>query len=141
MTTPNKTAVFLLHEDRWHKTSLELHDAQPLFGGVVVRLLGWTSRQAYVTRVAPGGSETKFKVPLRWTDGEKAALIRLCVVHDFLTIAPDQRPGLPDEARPSLTLTNPTGDSHTVAKWAGVADARFDAIYHALLALAARTDE
>lgn len=140
MTRPNKTAEFLRHEASWNKASLELHDVQPLFGGVVVRLPGWTSSQAYVTRVAPGGSETKFKLPLNWTDGEKAALIRLCVENDFLTIAPEMRLGHPDEARPSLTLTNPKGDSHTVAKWAGVADARFDAIYQALLALAARTE-
>lgn len=140
MTSPNQTAEFLRHEASWNKASLELHDVQPLFGGVIVRLPRWTSSQAFVTRVAPGGSETKFKLPLRWTDGEKAALIRLCVAQDFLTIQPETRPGLPDEARPSLTLTNRKGDSHTIAKWAGVADARFDAIYQALLALAARTE-
>ncbi len=140
MTSPNQTAEFLRHEASWNKASLELHDVQPLFGGVVVRLPGWTSSLAYVSRVAAGGSETKYKVPLNWADGEKAALIRLCVAHDFLTIQPEERMGLPDEARPTVTLTNDKGQSHTVAKWAGVADARFDAIYLPLLALAARTE-
>ncbi|MBK8900663.1 MAG: hypothetical protein IPM53_05755 [Anaerolineaceae bacterium] len=140
MATQNKTAEFLLHEYSWNKASLALHDVQPLSGGVVVRLPGWTTSQALVSRFAPGGAETKYKLPLKWTEGEKAALIDLCVAHDFLTIQPEERPGIPDEARPSLTLTNSKGESHTITKWAGVADARFDAIYQALLALAARSE-
>ena len=48
--------------------------------------------------------------------------------------------GLPDEAHPTVTLTNHKGESHTVAKWARVADARFEAIYQPLLALAARSE-
>lgn len=140
MKNPNKTAEFLRSETSWNKASLALRDVQPLMGGVVVHLPGWTTSQALVTRVAPGGAETKYKLPLKWTEGEKAALIRLCVENDFLTIEPEMRPGIPDEARPSLTLTNHKGESHTVAKWAGVADARFDAIYHALLTLAARSE-
>lgn len=141
MATKNKTAEFLIHEYSWNKASLELHDVQPLFGGVVVRLPGWTHSQAFVSRIAPDGTEMKYKLPLKWTEGEKQSLIRLCVEHDFLTIQPQERPGVPDEARPSLTLGNSKHESHTVAKWAGVADTRFDAIYHALLALAERRQE
>lgn len=141
MATNNKTAEFLIHEYSWNKASLELHDVQPLFGGVVVRLPNWTSGEAYVSRIAPDGTETKYQLPLKWTEGEKEKIIRLCVEHDFLTIQPEERPGIPDEARPSLTLHNSKRESHTVAKWAGVANARFDAIYHALLALANRTED
>ena len=137
----NKTAEFLIHEYSWNKASLELHDVQPLFGGVVVRLPGWSHSQAFVSRIAPDGTETKYKLPLKWTNGEKQQLVRLCVEHDFLTIQPKERPGIPDEARPSLTLGNSKQESYTVAKWAGVADARFDAIYHVLLALAERTQD
>lgn len=141
MATKNKTAEFLIHEYSWNKASLELHDVQPLFGGVVVRLPGWTHSQAFVSRIAPDGTETKYKLSLKWTEGEKQQLIRLCMAHDFLTIQPEERPGIPDEARPSLTLGNSKQESHTVAKWAGVADTRFDAIYQAMLALAERTDD
>ncbi len=137
----NKTAEFLGNEYSWNKASLELHDVQPLFGGVVVRLPGWSHSQAFVSRIAPDGTETKYKLPLKWTNGEKQQLVRLCVEHDFLTIQPKERPGIPDEARPSLTLGNSKQESYTVAKWAGVADARFDAIYHVLLALAERTQD
>ena len=135
----NKTAEFLIHEALWNKASLELHDVQPLFGGVIVLLPGWTSSEARVRRVAPGGSETKYRLPLKWVEKEKEQLIQLCVENDFLTIQPAQRPGIPDEARPTLTLRNSKHESHTVVKWAGVADARFDAIYQAMLALAERT--
>ncbi len=138
--TQNKTAEFLIHEYSWNKASLELHDVQPLFGGVIVRLPGWTHSQAYVSRIAPDGTETKYRLPLKWTEGEKEKIIRLCVEHDFLTMQLEERPGIPDEARPSLTLRNSKRESHTVAKWAGVADARFEAIYQALLALAKRTE-
>lgn len=139
--TQNKTAAFLSHEYSWNKASLELHDVQPLFGGVIVRLPGWTHSQALVSRIAPDGTETKYRLPLKWTEGEKEKLLRLCVEHDFLTIQPEERSGIPDEARPSLTLGNSKRESHTVAKWAGVAHARFDAIYHALLALVERTED
>lgn len=139
--TQNKTAEFLNHEYSWNKASLELHDVQPLFGGVKVQLPGWTHSQALVSRITPDGTETKYRLPLKWTEGEKQQLIRLCVAHDFLTIQPQERPGIPDEARPSLTLGNSKRESHTVVKWAGVADARFDAIYQAVLALAERTQD
>ena len=133
----NKTASFLGHEYSWSKAGIELQDAQPLLGGVTVRLPGYTMSQVFVTHVAPGGEETKYRLPLGWDEKEK--LCQLCVDQDFLTIRPQERAGLPDEARPTITLTNAHTESHTVSKWAGIADARFDAVYHALLALAERT--
>lgn len=137
----NKTAEFLIHKYSWNKASLELHDVQPLFGGVNVLIPGWTSGEAYVSQYAPDGTETKYRLPLKWSEGEKEQIIRLCVEHDFLTIQPEDRSGVPDEARPSLTLRNSKRESHTVAKWAGMANARFDVIYRAMLALAERTQD
>ncbi len=49
-----------------------------------------------------------------------------------MTIQPPDRPGIPDESRPTITLTNAVGETRTVAKWAGVVDDRFDAIYAAM---------
>lgn len=134
--TQNKTAEFLGHTYRWNKASLELHDVQPLFGGISVLVPGWTSGVVYVSRFALDGTEIKYRVPLNWVAGEKAQIIRLCVEQDFLTIQPEERPGIPDEARPGLTLGNDKRERHTIAKWAGVQEPRFDAIYQALLALA-----
>ena len=135
----NKMADFLGPSYSWTNATLELHDVQPLLGGIIVKLPSWTMSEAFITHMAPVGTETKFR--LRLNLKEKQAFIDLCVAQDFLTIQPAERPGIPDEARPTLVLTNRKRESHTIAKWAGVADARFDTIYHALLALASRGEE
>lgn len=136
----NKTAVFLSNKYSWQNASLELVDVQSLHGGVRVLVPRWTRQEAYVSYFAPGGTETKYRIPLNWLENEKEQFIQLCVAQDFLSIQPAERPGIPDEARPRLTLQNHKGESHTIAKWAGVQDDRFDAIYQVLLALAARTE-
>jgi len=133
----NKTANFLGNPYNWSKASLKLQDVQPLFGGVIVYLPRWTMSQAYVTLVATGGKETKYRLTL--AGQEKKQLCQLCLEQDFLTIQPEERAGIPDEARPTITLSNAKNESHTISKWAGVKDARFDAVYQALLALARRT--
>jgi hypothetical protein len=116
---------------------IELEDVQPLYGGVRVRLPTWTGSFVFVTWVDAGGAETKYRLGLGM--GEKEDLCQSLVDQDFLTIRLEERPGQPDEARPRLTLTNRQHKSHTVAKWAGVADERFDALHESLLELAART--
>ena len=133
----NKTAEFLRQEYSWSKVQFDLDDVQPLSGGVRVRLPHWTMSQMFIRRVTAGGRETKYKLPLGWD--EKKQLCRLCIQHDFLTIQPEERMGLPDEARPRITLTNSQHQSHTISKWMGVSDGRFDAIYQALRALGERT--
>lgn len=134
----NKTAEFLGADYNWSKAQIELRDVQPFMGGVRVLLPYYTISHMFVTQVAPGGGEAKFKVPLGLD--EKKELCALCVKHDFVTIAPEERAGLPDEGRPTITLSNRHREQVAIAKWAGVRDARFDAIYDTLLALAARTD-
>ncbi|MEZ4591984.1 MAG: hypothetical protein R3D55_12710 [Chloroflexota bacterium] len=140
MDEKNETAVFLHPTYTWNRASLELVDVQPLHGGVRVLLPSFTSAEAYVSQFAPGGTETKYRIPLNWTENEKQQLIQLCLEQNFLTIEPEMRLGIPDEARPSLTLQNHQREKHTVAKWAGVQDERFDAIYQAMLGIAARTE-
>ncbi len=137
--THNKTATFLGPEYTWHRVQIELHDVQALHGGVRVVLPSFTAQQSFVTCYAPGGEETRYKLRLGWQ--EKKALCALCVAHDLLAIESEQRMGIPDEARPEITLTNAQRRSHTVALWAGaVADnERFAAVYQALLSLIART--
>lgn len=135
--TENQTSAFLGSPYSWSKTKIELDDVQPLHGGIRVYLPNWTTGQAFVIRVAPGGKETRYKI-LLW-NREKEKLCRLCVEHDFLTIQPENRPGVPDEARPTISLTNPAGETHTIAKWAGIQDERFDTIYAALRQIGEQT--
>jgi hypothetical protein len=137
--TENTTSRFLGNSFSWSKTKIELNDSHPLHGGINVYLPGWTMSQAFVIRAAPGGQETKYKMPLGWD--EKKRLCQLCIDQDFLTIEPKNRPGIPDESRPSITLTNRAGEQHTVTKWAGIQDDRFDAIYDVLKQIGERTKD
>lgn len=133
----NATVTFLRPEYSWSKVAFELRAVQPLSGGVKVYLPAWTISQFFVTKVAPEGKETKYKLQMAWETKEE--LCRLFIEKDFITIRPEERVGVPDEARSEITLTNSRNESHTISKWAGVADARFDAVYEALLALSERT--
>ena len=137
----NQTSAFLGLAYNWSKASITLEDVQSLHGGVRVYLPSWTMSQMFVTQVSPGGQETNYRIPLAWQKNEKEALCRLFIEQDFLTIQPEKRPGIPDEARPSITLTNSKNESHTIAKWAGVADDRFDVLYRALHILSERTKD
>lgn len=134
----NRTAVFFAQGDPT-LLIVELWDVQPLFGGMIVLVEGGAAPQVQLTRVAPGGQQAVVKRPLSLP--RVSALRQLCIEQDFLTIAPQERMGVPDEARPRLTLTNGRGDSYSVEKWAGVADARFDRIYLAVKQLAGELDE
>ncbi|MCB9418861.1 MAG: hypothetical protein H6667_03600 [Ardenticatenaceae bacterium] len=135
----NLTSDFLGNRYSWPNTKIELDDVQALYGGIHVYLPGETAFQAYVTRVAPGGSKTKYKLPLGRQ--EKDALCQLFIEQDFLSIEPEERPGIPDEARPAITLGNYTGKTHTVSKWQGIKNERFDAIYRALKQIGERSKD
>lgn len=133
----NATSEFLGAEYNWDKAQIELDDVQALHGGVRLWIASWG--KPFVRRVAPGGQETLYKIP--FSRDEKSALLGQFVAQDFLTIVPQERSGIPDEARPFITLTNHQQEKHTVAKWAGVRDERFDVLYAALRALADRADD
>lgn len=133
----NATIAFLGPEYSWSQVAFELRDVQPLSGGIRIYLPAWTISQFFVTKVSPGGEESKYKLQTPWDTKEE--LCRLCIEKDFITIRPEERAGIPDEARPEITLTNRRNESHTVSKWAGVIDERFDAVYDTLLAMEERT--
>ncbi len=136
MLSENETRAFLGSQHAWSNAAVRLDDVQALFGGVRVHIPNWGP--AFVTRVRPDGKELKFKIP--FSREERFDFYRLCIEQDFLTIQPAERPGVPDEARPSIMLKNSKGQERTVARWAGTQDERFDAIYRVLLDLARRTE-
>ncbi len=73
---------------------------------------------------------------------EMAAWQRLLSVfleNDFVTIQPPDRPGIPDEAHPTITLTNAAGEARACSKWAGVVDDHFDQVYAAMMELETAT--
>ncbi|MGP1384985.1 MAG: DUF3592 domain-containing protein [Thainema sp.] len=133
----NATSEFLGADYRWYNTVVSLEDVQALHGGVKLEVKG--SGWATVTRIEPKQRQQKYWVSLN--SDETNELKQLLIDHDFLTIQPDERAGLPDESQPVITLKNASGQTHSVAKWAGVKDERFDAIYQALQAIAQPTKD
>ncbi len=133
----NETSQFLGRDYQWHDAEIRLEDVQALYGGVRLWIAKWGKPS--VRRIVRGGAETRYKVP--FARDEKIELLQLFVKQDFLTIKPPERAGIPDEARPTITLTNAKRETHTVAKWTGVQDERFDRLYDALLVIADRSKD
>ena len=63
-------------------------------------------------------------------------VIQLLAKHDFLNIRVKERMGVPDEARPHISLYLAEKNPKTIAKWANDKHKDFDAIYQHLLNLA-----
>lgn len=133
MENLNATQQFLGAEAQWPAARIELHDVQGLWGGRRIHVAG--TQRVMVQRVESALRETRYEFTLR--RAELKRLLDLFVENDFLTIRPLERAGIPDEARPSIRLVNAGGEEWAVAKWAGVADKRFDTLYQALLQLEA----
>ena len=134
----NATGDFL-NDSRYlrRKATIQLDDVQALYGGQRLLLKG--DGRLVFTQVAPGGKESVSTYYLPAADPE--LIWRLCEEQDLLTIRPEERPGIPDEVRQTITLTNFRGEQYGVSKWAGVTEARFTAIMDALLALARRAEQ
>ncbi len=129
MKDPNATQQFLGEKGGWDSVSIEMSDVQGLWGGRIVRVLG--SGQTLVRRIDRTMHERRYEIAA--PPDEVRRLLGLFLEVDFLTIRPEERPGIPDEARPSITLMNASGARRTVSKWVGVADDRFDRVYAAIM--------
>ena len=127
----NETARFLGPPAGWIAARLTLRDVHGLWGGQTLDLqgtgLGWASV------VDAAGHEQRF--PLVLGSARAAALFELLITHDFLALTFPARPGVPDEARPVVSVTNPAGENRAIAKWANDRSPAFEVIYRALLAL------
>ncbi len=135
MEQRNPTQVFLGDETHWPAVSIELFDVQGLWGGRRIRVRD--GGQMTVQIVQPGMIEQRYE--LRLSPFDFRQLLSTLIENDFVTLHPAERPGIPDEARPTITVINAAGDKWTVAKWAGVEDARFGAIYAEFLRIEALT--
>jgi len=131
----NPTRDFLGDEPLWTAVRIELYDVQGLWGGRRIRVDG--HRNAVVEVVARTMLARRYEFQVE--EDLLARLLEVMVEQDFVTIRPPERPGIPDEARPSITLVSPSGKAVTVAKWAGVREPRFAAAYRALLEIEALT--
>ena len=135
MEQSNLTREFLGGETQWPAVSIELSDVQGLWGGRRIRVTG--DRQMIVQIVERGMIERRYELQLSPSGFRR--LLNVLIENDFVTLRPTERPGIPDEPRPTITVINAAGEKRTVAKWAGVKDERFAAIYAEFLRLEALT--
>jgi hypothetical protein len=136
----NETARFLGQTYDWGRAALRLHDVQPLHGGVVVELPGFGMGTAYVTVVGRDGRETRYRLLLDIR--EKLELLQLCVDVNLLALQSSTRLGIPDEARPTITLQQPRrGESFQVRQWEGEMTAEFAELVGRLRELATRKEK
>lgn len=124
-------------------TTIRLLDVQGLFGGRSVFLK--RDGTAVVQVVTPpktsypegGLTETRFEFQLGREDADRIfASLRK---HSFMGIQIQDRYGVPDEARPEITIRFASGESRSVVKWANDSHPQFDPIYQGLLGLERRT--
>lgn len=135
MATANATRAFLGPESDWAGAVMMLDDVQPLWGGRRIRVVGVGS--ATLSVVARGLRERRFLFVLE--AAVTRALLDAFIAADFVTLRPPERPGIPDEGRPTLTLMNACGERRTISKWAGVQDPGFATVYTALARLESLT--
>jgi hypothetical protein len=126
------TADFLGPETTWGRARLELRDVHGLWGGTDVVVEG--SGRVVVRVVERTREERRYETTI--PVGEAVALLRRAVEADLLRVAPPQRPGVPDEARPMLVVRNARGLGRSVLKWENDQVPRFDGVRAALTELA-----
>lgn len=117
--------------------SVSLEDVQALFGGQNIWI---TSNGKVIAQVVePGLEEKRYELDL--DPGQFAEVEALLAKHQFAKIEIKDRPAVPDEARPTITVVTADEKTTVVAKWANDKHPGFDAIYQQLLAIVARAKQ
>ena len=124
----NATQAFLGEPDGWTGLRVALHDVHGLWGGRTCFVSGTGRVVAQIASVPQ--HEDRYAITL--PPGEIVRLVMALIETDFVTITFPQRPIVPDEACPVVTLTNPAGEQRRVHKWAVDPHAGFDVIYQML---------
>ena len=122
---------FLSNPPAWPSLHIELNDVQGLWGGRDILVSG--TGEVLVQVVSRAGSAELYELTLDASQIEQ--LLGMFSQYDFPGLAIEERPGIPDEPRPQITLCGPAGEQHRVAKWANDSHPAFDALYQALLQL------
>ncbi|MFH0886630.1 MAG: hypothetical protein V1843_00520 [bacterium] len=129
---PNDTAQFL--GPYRTKTIIELRDIQGLFGGrnIIVNGSGIATVEAvYVDPKTKKLAHKTYTAQICKCDVEN--FLYMAIAKDFVNIKIKERLGVPDEARPTITITNFEGKKHSISKWANDSNERFDVLYSELL--------
>ena len=111
-----------------------LRDVQGLWGGQDLWLDADGKLVVQTVHMADRLKGTK-RFTTQLSAEQVAAAVKLLADRKFLEIRIPPRPGVPDEARPTITLRTSDGREASVAKWANDKHPDFDAIYKHLLDL------
>ena len=118
-------------------SKIELRDVQGLTGGRDIWF--YADGRLIVQIVEPGNGGLVAKRYQTELPSDAFTLVKaLCEAHHFLELNIPLRNGVPDEARPTITVWTASGQTHSVAKWGNDRHADFDAIYEQLLTLVGR---
>lgn len=118
-----------------HLEKFVLRDVQGLHGGSSFYLKEGIAIVQIVKRgeINQGLQEKRYSLDISPKEIQK--LERLISQHRFFEIEIPQRLGVPDEARPTITVTLASGESKTVSKWFNDRHPDFDVIYGHILDL------
>lgn len=134
--TGQRTSGFLGAPEECLRCRLELDQFHGLYGGTQVHLLG---SGVGAVRAMAGGMERRFSLDVGLAAAR--AVFELAVEIDFLQLAVDPRPGVPDETSHALALTNAAGERHALRKWARDSNPQFQRLQDALNELAKERSE
>jgi hypothetical protein len=112
-------------------SQIVLKDVQPLWGGRNLYL--WHDGSLYI-QIVEQGQENRYATQI--TPEQVAELDSLLHEHNFAAIEIPDRPGLPDEAHPTITVWWQSGEHTSAAKWDTDTHPDFDAVYEWLRNLA-----
>lgn len=139
----NETKNFLGNESEWQNIRIELKDIQGLWGGRNIFIIG--SGKTIIQIVNPDSEKGLGLFEKRYTlsldDYEIKGLIDTFIKNDFVTIKLNDRPGVPDEAKPEIILINSRGEYREVSKWQNDKNERFDMIYQQILEIEKKTEK
>ena len=116
----NATSEFLGQGEELGKVVINISDAHMMYGGHTIRLNldGKAEVQLlYLDNTSGNMNEIRYSLSLGRSDIN--TIVKTLVNSDLVTIELDDRPGLPDELRISLDVTNSAGESCNLSTWAG----------------------
>lgn len=116
---------------------VSLKDVHPLYGGHNLFLHGNGEGVVQVVtfrQIPPGFSEKRYRITL--PPEEMAHLAQVIEIHSFFHISLKERPGLPNEARPTISVRLTSGKSLSLSKWFRDKQPDFDALYQILIDVA-----
>jgi len=116
MMFENQTAAVLDEEIQWARICIELEDVNAIYGGQDLVICG--SGDALVRVVMPGTGDLEENIyTWKCRDTDFHRVLKSMIDTDFFTLQPSSRYGVPDEPRPTITVTDGTEVLFSMEDW------------------------